>query len=149
MTIEFYSQLANGYQCFSNMYPAQFYLGGFGFYSNEHFFQFSKFIDTDAVWARKIMHEPNPFKVKRMGGDRSHPIRQDWDYIKPTFMKIGLRAKFTTHSNLLRLLQNTKDEILIEAKSRDLYWGYNSRTSQGQNMMGRCLMEVRAELKLL
>lgn len=122
MTIEFYSQLANGYQCFSNMYPAQFYLSGFGFYSNEHFFQFSKFIDTDAVWARKIMHEPNPFEVKRMGGDRSHPIRQDWDYIKPTFMKIGLRAKFTIHSNLLRLLQSTKDEISMDVRAELKLW---------------------------
>ena len=34
-----------------------FILADLDFTDSEHFFQFSKFIDTDAVWARKIMHE--------------------------------------------------------------------------------------------
>lgn len=131
------------------MYIAEFYIGGIRFFSNEHFFQYSKFIDTDLLWAREIMQTYDPFQARQLGRDRTHLIRQDWDYIKIDIMRIGLRAKFSARRDLGRILLATKNEPLIESTPYNLFWGMNTQTGVGQNMMGRCLMQVRSELMLL
>ena len=57
-----------------------------------------------------------------------------------------VRAKFDQHPDLAQKLLATGDEELVEGNDwGDIYWGvYKGR---GNNMLGKILMRVRAELR--
>jgi ribA/ribD-fused uncharacterized protein len=71
-------------------------------------------------------------------------IRADWDEVRLTVMKTGLLAKFSQNERLKQLLLSTGDTEIIEDSPRDA-WGVGKK-GDGQNWLGRLLMEVRAEL---
>ncbi len=54
-----------------------------------------------------------------------------------------LRAKFTQNPSLSEALRSTKEAILLEA-TRDEFWGKGS--GNGQNQLGKLLMELRGQL---
>ena len=66
-------------------------------------------------------------------------------------MRKALRAKFTQHPTLKTLLLGTGNSELVEASDKDDYWGDPSRSARGgqkgQNMLGKLLVELRAELR--
>ena len=72
-------------------------------------------------------------------------IRDDWDDIKLNIMKEALIAKFTQNQKLKTLLLNTNNASIIEDSPRDSYWGIG-KDKNGENMLGKLLMEVREEL---
>jgi N-glycosidase YbiA len=53
-----------------------------------------------------------------------------------------------THEDIQKILLDTGDEELIEATTNDYYWGCGTNGT-GKNMLGRILMEVRAEVRAL
>jgi ribA/ribD-fused uncharacterized protein len=85
-------------------------------------------------------------EAARMGRDRKHRIRRDWDSRRAAVMREGLRAKFTQHEDLRRLLLSTEDAKLVEHTERDDFWG-DGGDGSGANMLGRLLMELRDELR--
>jgi ribA/ribD-fused uncharacterized protein len=68
------------------------------------------------------------------------------EQVKEAVMMTALRAKFTQHAKLKRLLLSTGDKILIEHTTNDSYWG-DGGDGSGKNRLGHLLMELRAELK--
>ena len=54
------------------------------------------------------------------------------------------RAKFTQYKYLKQQLLDTGDRKLIEHTSNDSYWG-DGRDGNGQNKLGKLLMQVRKE----
>ncbi|CAG8778813.1 7980_t:CDS:1, partial [Acaulospora morrowiae] len=65
-------------------------------------------------------------------------------------MLTALRAKFTQNEDLKEILLGTGDSQLVEASPTDSYWG-NARKSdgtEGKNMLGILLMQVRDELRI-
>lgn len=79
---------------------------------------------------------------------------QDAGYIDSDFfgrrqddvMKTALRAKFRQHPTLTQMLIETGDRKLIEDSPYDDYWGIG-KNRNGQNKLGKFLMEVRDWLK--
>jgi N-glycosidase YbiA len=61
-------------------------------------------------------------------------------------MREALRSKFRAHAELRAELLATGDEKLVENAPGDYYWGCGADGS-GKNMLGRILMELRAELR--
>jgi ribA/ribD-fused uncharacterized protein len=61
-------------------------------------------------------------------------------------MREAVRAKFTQHEDLRKILLGTQDALLVEHTPRDSYWG-DGGDGSGKNMLGRILMEIRAELR--
>jgi len=57
-----------------------------------------------------------------------------------------VRARFSQHEDLKRLLLDTGDAKLVEHTTNDDYWG-DGGDGSGKNMLGRLLMEVREELR--
>ncbi len=57
-----------------------------------------------------------------------------------------LQAKFTQHDRLKKLLKGTGDRKIIENTTFDNVWGCGKH-GDGQNLLGKALMEVRAQLK--
>ncbi len=72
--------------------------------------------------------------------------RVDWDDIKLDVMRGILRAKADQHEYVRRKLLATGDRELVENSWRDDFWGWGPNRD-GQNMLGKLWMEVRAELR--
>lgn len=86
----------------------------------------------------------SPREAKWLG--RRVELREDWDRVKIPVMHKLVRAKFTDHPDLAKLLLSTKDEQLVEGNDwGDRFWGVCKGI--GQNHLGRILMAVRAELR--
>jgi DNA-directed RNA polymerase II subunit RPB2 len=169
--ITFYSKLDNEYIGFSNFASTPFRIDGVQFpapdktvYADfglgadgqpdpalqtwptvEHYYQAMKF-PQDPAFQEEIRMVPTPARAKKMGTDRSRPVRGDWDRIKEKIMKKALVAKFQQNPGLLAVLQGTGDKILADASPNDVYWGAGIK-GRGKNRLGALLMEVRTELK--
>jgi ribA/ribD-fused uncharacterized protein len=142
-TIRFYA-VSGDYGAFSNfaLYPIT--VRGERWPTSEHFFQAQKF--EDAKVRAAIRRVKSPSEAARIGRDRKHRIRRDWDSARVAAMRDGLRAKFTQYEDLQRLLLSTGDAKLVEHTERDDFWG-DGGDGSGANMLGRLLMELRDELR--
>ena len=86
-----------------------------------------------------------PDKAKRMGHKIN--IRPDWKEVKVAFMRDILFAKFFQNPKLAKMLLATGDSKLIEGNDwHDTFWGVDLETGEGQNNLGKLLMELREEL---
>lgn len=72
--------------------------------------------------------------------------RSDWDQVKVGYMRRILHAKADQHEYVRRKLLGTGDRELVENSWRDDFWGWGPNRD-GQNMLGKLWMEVRAELR--
>jgi predicted NAD-dependent protein-ADP-ribosyltransferase YbiA (DUF1768 family) len=61
-------------------------------------------------------------------------------------MRDIIRAKVNQHEYVKRKLMATGQRVLIENSWRDNFWGWGPN-KDGQNMLGKLWMEIRAELR--
>jgi ribA/ribD-fused uncharacterized protein len=141
--IHFYAT-DEAYGSFSNHAPFPIKLAGQLWPTVEHFFQAKKFHGTPHE--EVIRQAPTSQLAAELGRDRSQPLRADWSQAKDNVMRDALRAKFTQHPELREQLLATGNATLAEHTVSDLYWG-DGGDGTGKNMLGRMLMELRAELK--
>lgn len=141
-TIRFYA-VGDDYGEFSNFAPYPISLDGARWPTSEHYFQAQKFKDPKRRAA--IRKANSPMLAARLGRDRTQKLRRDWDSARVSVMRAALRAKFTQHDDLRRLLLSTGDAKLIEHTANDAYWG-DGGDGSGKNMLGRLLMELREVL---
>jgi ribA/ribD-fused uncharacterized protein len=140
--IRFY-RTGDAYGCFSNFSAHRVFIDGTTWPTTEHYFQAQKFADIDV--RRKIQAEPSPMIAARMGRSREHPLRADWDAMKDDVMRKAIRAKIRQHADVRQTLLDTGEAEIIEHTANDSYWA-DGGDGSGRNMLGRILMEVRAEL---
>lgn len=143
MAIEFYSTKEK-YGEFSNFSAHGIELDGQWYPTSEHYFQAQKFEDAD--YREKIRQANSPMVAARLGRSRNVKLRDDWEETKIDVMRLAVKKKFATHTELTELLLSTGDEELIEAAAGDYFWGCG-KDGSGQNWLGRILMEVRKELQ--
>lgn len=130
----------------SNFSPHGVALDGAFWPTVEHFFQAAKFTLTDPAHAALLARVQKPKEAARLGRDRRHPLRPDWEEVKEDVMRRGVRAKFEAHAEIRGRLLDTGDEELVEASPIDFYWGAGQDGS-GKNRLGHILMETRAALR--
>ena len=131
------------YRFLSNFYEAKVEYCGLVYGSNEAAFQAQKCI---------IEEEKIPFTAydpgKSKGVGRRVQLRPDWEEVKVGLMEEIVRAKFTQNPELAAKLLATGDKVLVEGNHwGDTYWGVDTHTGQGENRLGKILMEIREELK--
>ena len=113
------------------------------------------FEDTET--ADKILEEKSP-KIQQALGRKVKNFNLDvWDQHKQQIVYEGNYLKFTQHKYLKKRLLDTSELILVEASPFDKVWGIglhfrddeclNEANWQGQNLLGRALMRVRAALR--
>lgn len=146
MAIYFYGTRDQPYGCFSNFSQHGFELDGFWWPTSEHYFQAQKFVTTDSPWFDKICEAKTPKEAAKMGRDRSHPLRSDWESVKDNIMQQGVLRKFETHTKLGEILLSTGDEEIVENSPIDYYWGCG-KDGSGKNKLGLILMRVRKCLR--
>jgi ribA/ribD-fused uncharacterized protein len=140
--IDFY-RVDDPYGCFSNFSPHPITLDGREWPTSEHYFQAQKFAGTPHE--EEVRAARTAMKAARMGRERERPLRADWEQVKDDLMRTAVRAKFGQHDDLRAILFGTGDAELVEHTGNDGYWG-DGGDGSGRNMLGRILMEVRAEL---
>lgn len=143
MPIYFYST-RDAYGCFSNFSAHGIELKGKWWPTSEHYFQAQKFAGTSHE--EHIRQANTPKQAAEMGRDRDRPLRADWEQVKDDIMREAVRQKFLVHDDIRKILLDTGDEELVEATTNDYYWGCGTNKT-GKNMLGKILMEVRAELR--
>lgn len=128
------------YRWLSNFYPCRVVYEGLAYQSSEAAYQAAKlppteravFQSLDADAAKKLAHSK---KVDAVA----------WDARKDQVMRDVLWAKFSENSELTARLLATGDRYLEETNWwNDPYWGVYQ--GQGQNVLGRILMETRTRL---
>lgn len=128
------------YHFLSNFYESNFQFMGINYGSVEHFYQAAKAITPEA--AMKIVDAPTPADTKKLG--KKIKCRDDWEDVKVSVMRLGLRLKFTSNPDLMKKLLDTGDAILEEQNWwHDVYWGIDEKTGEGKNVLGKLLMELR------
>jgi len=145
--------------CLSQWFPAAFEVDGVTYATAEHFMMASKarvFEDTDKL--EKILATSSPRKAKSLGRKVANFDAAIWREHSFEIVKQGNLAKFSQNSELQEfLLQETEDLTLVEASPVDKIWGIglaedhpdavNPEKWQGENLLGKALMEVREVLR--
>jgi ribA/ribD-fused uncharacterized protein len=135
------TSFSGDYAFLSNFYPTPTPYEGVVFPTSEHAFQAAKTLDM--AERRRIADLATPAQAKRAG--RRVVLRSDWEQVKIAIMTSIVRAKFQHNHELAQKLTATANTELVEGNRHgDRFWGVCK--GEGQNWLGRVLMEVRAEL---
>ena len=118
--------------------------GKIGAISNEHFFQACKAYSFSDHY--RIITSAYPSIAKKRG--RKIKIRNDWENIKIDVMRYGLKMKFDQNPDIKQKLIDTRSMFIEEGnKWNDLYWGVDLHSGNGNNVLGKLLMELRREYR--
>lgn len=127
------------YAFLRNLYPAKFVYDGISWNCAEAAFQASKIADPAE---RRRFSRLSPDNA-RQKGSQIMP-RPGWSEAQPQIMRDILRAKFSQNPDLRAKLLATGSRRLINATKNDQYWGINPITWEGEDRLGKLLMEIRA-----
>ena len=145
--IHFYRANEEPYGVFSNLYRTEIEVRGIRYRSVEDAYQSLKPRKSDV--RKWLMSAPSP----RLLAITAHALppsdlTSGWDRLKYPWMMECLLAKYQQHAECRSILLSTGDARLVEAGSEDnevnRRWG--EVNGVGQNILGRMLMRVRAEL---
>lgn len=128
------------------------------FNCGEQYMMFRKAImfgDTET--AIKIMQTYEPREQKDLGRQVKNYDDAIWSAKRFDIMVEGLYERFSQIEGIKEKLLATDDRILVEASPYDNIWGVgleetddailDEKNWQGQNLLGKVLMEVRSKLK--
>ena len=131
------------YAFLSNFYFAYVHFEGITYFNSESAYQAQKCADPAD---RKQFAELTADEAKRLGGKIIQ--RPDWEQVKLPLMERIVGAKFTQNPYLAKYLLETGDKVLKEGNRwGDIYWGVDLKNGNGENHLGKILMELRSELR--
>lgn len=141
--IEFY-RVEDPYGFLSNFHQSPITLAGKRWPTSEHYFQAQKFAGSPRE--EEIRRAKTPGLSARLGRDRRHKLRPDWESVKESVMYDAVLAKFSQHDDLREALLATGEALLVEHTENDAIWG-DGGDGRGSNKLGKILMRVRAKLR--
>lgn len=148
MTGQAITRFAGAWAFLSNPFRAVLIWEEISYPTSEHAFHAGKVLDLEH--RRKFATMPDWQDAKAYG--QTVPLRPGWnETVRYQVMAEVLRAKFTAHPERTRLLLSTGNSYLVEGNTwHDTHWGVcycRTHQAQGQNHLGRLLMELREELR--
>lgn len=149
------NQLKNGQKYvrnwFSNMLPFDEPFEYHGIYYNtpENYYQAMK-LPTNNTVGRYEISLMSPFAAKKQIRNKKRYIwRDDWD--KNTSLKVMryiLAYKFQKGTSWFDKLKSTGDSEIVEWNNwNDIFWGKNVFTGDGENNLGKILINIRSYAK--
>lgn len=130
------------YRWLSNFAPCKIKLDGITYDSVEHAYMSAK--SDDIEWKEFCRDTKFAGTVKKQS--RSIKLIDNWDKEKFTVMRKCLEQKFRQEPYKSNL-KNTGDLIIEEGNNwNDRIWGICLKTGQGQNNLGKMIMEIRKSL---
>ncbi|MCL2001540.1 MAG: NADAR family protein [Planctomycetes bacterium] len=128
------------------MHPCDVRIGEYRYNSVEQYYQSMKTESPDEAREIRACYV-DPSTAKKLG-QKLKSIKSNWNDIRVSVMTEGVRAKFTQNPDLAEKLLATGDMALEEGNTwGDLFWGVDYHTREGENRLGRILMQVREELR--
>ena len=127
------------YEFLSNFYPTKVVFDGVTYYNSEAAYQAQKCARPEdrILFARLSADE-----AKRLG--QKVEQRSDWDEVKCGIMERIVHEKFTQNPTLAQDLLDTGNKTLKEGNQwKDLYWGVDLKSGEGENHLGKILMQLR------
>lgn len=140
----------------SNHHPSRFSIDGKVFHSMEHYLALQRAIlSENKSLIKKARAARDPRQAKYILNALHEDHKEEWDGMVEEITLEGLREKFSQNSTLKEYLCKTQPLILGEA-SKNPIWGIGMDLNDkevlnqekwlaGGNLLGRCLMEIRAE----
>lgn len=128
------------------------------FATTEQAFMWEKAIFfNDHEIAGRILKEENPAKAKKLGREVKNFDDSKWSKVCYEIMYKINYEKYFQNTRLKNILLNTDDKMIIEANPRDTRWAIGLSAEddrvldesqwQGENLLGKVLMQIRDELK--
>jgi ribA/ribD-fused uncharacterized protein len=131
------------YRWLSNFALIEIRLGNKTYPSVEHAYMSMKCVDKD--WKYFCATESNAGKVKR--ASKSIKLRPDWnDDFRLRIMNDLLRIKFKQEPYKTKLLETGNQNIQEGNMWNDKFFGICLKTGEGENHLGRLIMNIRDEL---
>ncbi len=131
------------YDFLSNRFPCQVLWEGQQYPSAESVFQASKCaVETEReVFTRCSIHKAT---VKGIVLNPS----SEWEDARLDIMKSIIKAKFEQNPNLMQKLVDTGNRILINGNNKqETFWGVDLYSWEGENQLGKIIMEIREKEK--
>lgn len=128
-----------------NCYPCEILFDGLKYPSAEHAYQAAK---TDDPNRKLIIANLLDGQTARSYGKSHLRISSEFTYIRLSIMRRILEAKFFDNIDLAKMLIETMDSALLyPARGNDLFWGCRNKGLNGENQLGRLLMEIRSQMR--
>ena len=143
------------YGCFSNWYYSPIVDDRNNYNCVEQYMMYYKaIISSDFETAQKIIEEQDPRKQKALGRKVKNFNQNKWDNFKYKIVLNGVYLKCIQNQEIKHKLLDTENKIIVEASPYDEIWGIGFKEENaleniddwGQNLLGKCLMEVRENL---
>ncbi len=156
MNVVAFWKVGNEYGVFSNWYLRYMEIHAKKYNSVEQYMMYQKaLIFGDDEIAHEIMQTHSMSKIKALGRRVRNYDDKKWNEVRYDVVLTAVRAKFTQHEDLKRVLLETGDAEIVEASPYDRIWGIGTNRPheimdkqkwKGQNLLGKALMQVREEL---
>lgn len=142
---------------FSNFEFCEIKLEGKTFTSSEQAFMYYKALTFNAKEiAKQILKASTPAEAKKMGRKILAYDDEKWDKVRYQIMLKVCRAKYSQNEKLKQKLLSYVGLTFVEASPMDKIWGIGLGQDdlraldvsqwKGQNLLGKVLNEVQAEL---
>ena len=133
------NQFKGEYDFLSNRFGCRFVWQGLQYGNAEAAFQSSKCMDASE---RKVYAGCSADKAALKGREQA-PF-PGWEDARLDIMGSILRAKFEQNPSLMKKLTDTGTCILINGNNKqETYWGVDLYSWQGENHLGRIIMDIR------
>lgn len=133
------------YRFLSNFYPATVYFDGLVYPSTETAYQAAKVIRE---LREPFTHMSDATSKNAWKELPKEAIIPDWDNHKYRVMDIIVFDKFARNETLKQRLINTGDKYIEETNHwNDVFWGVDYHTGEGENCLGKILMNIRSYFK--
>jgi ribA/ribD-fused uncharacterized protein len=137
-------EFKNEYRWLSNFAPCCIILDNAEYQSVEHAYMSAK--SDDKEWKHFCQTEQKASSVKKASADIS--LIDDWTSKRVEIMNQCLCQKYA-QDPYKSLLIATQAEYLQEGNNwEDKFWGVCLETNEGENILGKLIMEIRARLIL-
>lgn len=122
----------------------------------EYMYRKAKYFRDEEIAKEILECEFNPKVVKALGRQVRNFSTIEWDKVKYDIMKECVQAKFMRNNKAKAELLKYPTQTFVEASPFDQIWGIGLEESnphvndpdywRGQNLLGKCLTEVRDQL---
>ncbi len=136
-------EFTDEYRWLSNFTDVNIELDSIMYQSVEHAYMSAK---SDNVTWKKFCANPqnNAGKIKR--SSKAIDLVDGWDDLKLSIMRECLNQKFNQQPFMEDLL-DTEDVYIQEGNNwGDTFWGVCLKTNEGENLLGKMIMEIREGL---
>ena len=138
--------------------PESFFEDGIEFNTAEKYMMYhkAKFFNDEEI-AKKILREPDPSDVKKLGRKVKNFNEDEWDKVKMDIVTQGNYLKFTQIPMMKEEFEKFKDFKFVEGSPYDLIWGVGLASNdpkitdpknwKGQNLLGICIERAFDKIK--